>query len=258
MDDQLLEALGQRAARRREQVGALDERWLALAEGRLDEAESERARQEDPARWAAFAPLDEAAQERVHREVARALDGAAAGEGGAPVIALAPRRKARWARLAMVVAPLAAAAALVLVLRGPLGGTDGPPLPGYGLEVSGGLATVRGAEAPEPSRRFTPDSPVELLLRPQQAAQGPVAVRAWRRMPGQAWQAWDAPAQISAEGSARIAGSAAELLGTTPGVVGLRIVVGRPDELPGGPEAQGDGGDAWQRFDMELELIAPR
>lgn len=260
MDEQLLDALGVTAANRRAAVSAGDRRWQALAEGRADEAEVAAAETEDVDRWEAYRPFDEAAAEAVHRRVAEALGagGAAAATGG-NVISLADRRAGMWRRVAMVAIPLAAAAALVMMLR-PFGGPTLAPLPSYALEVAGAEALVRGAEDQPGPQVFTPESSLILVVRPATAATGTLALRAWQRHSGGAWHLWDPDVEWSADGAARIAGEATALLGAGPGLVDLRVVIGRKDELPSDPEAAATRADEaqWQRFDAQVRLdLAP-
>ncbi len=256
MDEQLLHALGAAAANQRAAVNTGDRRWQALADGRADEAEAAAAKAEDPERWETYRPFDEAATEAVHRRVAEALEARDAPSTGGKVISLADRRGGTWRRLAMVAVPLAAAAALVLMLR-PFGGPGQAPLPAYALEIAGAEALVRGADGAAGPQVFTPRSSLVLVLRPARAATGELALRAWRRHSGGAWESWDPDVEWSTDGAGRIAGDAATLLGASPGLVDLRVVIGRRDDLPSTPEAAtaapADGAQ-WQRFDARVEL----
>jgi hypothetical protein len=260
MDEQLLDALGVTAANRRAFASAEDRRWQALAEGRADAAEAAAAKAEDPERWDAYRPFDAAAAEAVHQRVAEALERRSVASPARNVISLADRRAGMWRRLAMVAVPLAAAAALVLMLR-PFDGPALAPLPSYALEIAGAEALVRGAESAPGPEVFTPQSSLVVVLRPASAAPGDLALRAWQRHSGGAWQIWEPKVEWSADGAARIAGSAGALLGETPGLVDLRVVVGRKGELPStaeAAEAPRSGEPTWQRVDARVLLESAR
>ncbi|MEZ4267154.1 MAG: hypothetical protein R3F39_12320 [Myxococcota bacterium] len=255
MDDQLLDELGAAAGNRRAAVSAADARWQALAEGRADAAESAAAKAEDPERWAAYQPLDAAAREAVHRRVAEALGPVATEASKDNVISLQARRESRWRRVAMIAVPLAAAAVLMLLMRPP-SVSEFPPVDSYSLEIGGGQALQRGPENRDVSRRFVPDSQLELVLRPATPVESPLALRAWRRQADGAWQLWEPAVEWSADGAARIVGNAGALLGTTPGRVELRVVVGRSEVLPDSAEAAGHESAGWRRFDAHVEMQA--
>ncbi|MBN1205934.1 MAG: hypothetical protein JXB05_13540 [Myxococcaceae bacterium] len=234
MSDKLLLELG-RVARERRQAEARDERWESLTEGTLSEAdrrELERLAQQEPAAgeaYEAFRPLEEAARERIAARLERELAAEPAREEPPParVIPLASRRRLRV--VAPAVAALAAAAAVLFVVF-PRGG---PPLPGYGLSFSSEQGVRSGAPEQEVPR-LGPGSLLELVLRPEQAVEGPVEVRAFLLRPGEA-RAWTPPMERSPEGAVRIRGPVEALLSVPPGEWTLAIAVGRPGTLPEEP-----------------------
>ncbi|MFP2907112.1 hypothetical protein ACLESD_19095 [Pyxidicoccus sp. 3LFB2] len=122
----------------------------------------------------------------------------------------------------------AAAAVLLLVLP-----REVPPLPGYTLSVSSEQAVRAGAPEPEVPR-LGPGSRLDVLLRPEQAVEGPVEVRAFLVRPGEA-RAWTPPLERSPEGAVRIHGPVEALLSLPPGEWTLAIAVGRPGTLPEAP-----------------------
>ena len=236
-DDPLLRSLAQ--VKREEQdaeMASLDERWDRLSAGELspeEEAElralaetSEDARQA----YEAFRPLGPEFQAQVVRavqaqnlapEARREVDATPEKSPGQrrPL----PRRASRWAGWSAV----AAAAALVLLLRAP---DTQAPLPGYAVELTGGVQEMRGDPA-SPPRTFPPGSPFDLVVRPQTAVSGPLEARYFLSRDG-ALQPWDAPGEITEEGVVRVAGTVGEEIAIPPGEWTLLIVVGRPGRLP--------------------------
>ncbi|MCY1023557.1 hypothetical protein [Pyxidicoccus sp. MSG2] len=248
MSDKLLLELG-RVARERQRAESRDERWESLTEGTLSEDERrelERLAAEDPSAaeaYEAFRPLDAAAREHIAARLERELAEVPALEAlppapeappsvrEAPPTRLAPpARGHRWRRLAPVLGAVAAAAA-VLLLALP---REAPPLPGYTLSVSSEQAVRAGAPEPEVPR-LGPGSRLDVLLRPEQAVDGPVEVRAFLLRPGEA-RAWTPPLERSPDGAVRIQGPVDALLSLAPGEWTLAIAVGRPGTLPEAPD----------------------
>ncbi len=240
-DDELLQAAGEAA---REGDPLQDERWDALPSGGLSEGDLAALRlladQSDSARSAfeALQPLDEAAREQI---VDGILAGLAAGAPAAPlpektpgdgarVIAF-PRRARRALGALAVAGSLAAAAALLLFL--PRGVSS---LPGYEASLVGEQAqrsSAPGAGVPQ----LGPGSRLELVLRPEVAVDGPVAVRSFLSC-GAEVRSWDAPAVIADGGSIRVTGGYDALFGDLPtGSCELVFAVGRPSALPSSLEA---------------------
>ncbi len=236
-NDPLLRRLAQ--AKKEEQDAEharLDERWDRLSAGELSPEEEAELRalaetsEEGRQAYEAFRPLGS----DFHAQVVRAVQGQSlAPEARREVDAVSekppglrrplPRRASRLAGWSA----LAAAAALVLLLRAP--GTQ-PPLPSYAMELSGGVQEMRGDPA-SPPRTFPPGSQLELVLRPQTAVSGPLAVRYFLGR-GNALQPWPAPGVITADGSVRVAGTVGREITIPPGEWTLWVVVGRPEKLP--------------------------
>ncbi|WP_164018023.1 hypothetical protein [Pyxidicoccus trucidator] len=234
MSDKLLLELG-RVARERQRAESRDERWESLTEGTLSEDERrelERLAAEDPSAaeaYEALRPLDAAAREGIATRLERELAAEPAREAAPPARSAPPAPRSRWRRLAPAVAALAAAAA-VLLLALP---REAPPLPGYTLSVSSEQAVRAGATEPEVPR-LGPGSRLDVLLRPEQAVEGPVEVRAFLLRSGEA-RAWSPLLERSPEGAVRIRGPVEALLPLPPGEWTLAIAVGRPGTLPEAP-----------------------
>jgi hypothetical protein len=126
-------------------------------------------------------------------------------------------------------APLAAAAALALVLLRP---SAAPELPEYRLDASSGERTLRSADpAPVAVPRYGPGSRIELVLRPSTAVRGPVAARAFLLQGGEV-KPWPVAVEVAPEGAVRIAGPVEALLPRVSGELEILLAVGRPDALP--------------------------
>jgi hypothetical protein len=168
------------------------------------------------------------------------------------VVALAPRRRARW--LAGLGSLAAAAAVAVVLLRG--GGEPALDLPAYAL-VRGGDATSRSHDAPPSAAplRLRADSPVDLVLAPATPVAGPVDVRLVASHEGVSrWISGDAT--VSSDGVVRLRGQAA--WGLTPGRWQLAVIIGRPDRLPADLaawERAAAGAPDWQVVSLELEVV---
>jgi hypothetical protein len=127
-----------------------------------------------------------------------------------------------------LVLPLAGAAALLVLVpraRRP----PGAPLPAYALEVSGGIAEVRGAEPTRGPLLLESGARVELRLRPQHPIDGAVGARLFWRA-GRDLRRWPVRAEMSPEGVLRVIAPAESPFG--PGDGELIAVVARPDILP--------------------------
>jgi hypothetical protein len=206
-NDDLLRALGRLSARQAED----DERPLP-AELAGPPTAATRQHLADQA-LAALAPTTPAPIAVAHRRPARE----APGEGWFQ------RLVAR--RTLLLATPALGAAALGLLF---LRGGDSGPLPAYTMQLSGGVASVRG-DAPETGARpleLAEGSRVELRLRPERPIDaGGVAVQLfWTR--GTSQLRWFATTEISPQGAVRIVGSAPRPFG--PGEGELVVTVGRP------------------------------
>lgn len=223
-DDELLALLGERERTERSRATA----WETVARGEASPEAASRLADEDGAAMAkAAAPFDDAAVDRI---VGR-IDAVRAGRtplevAPAPVAQLADARTRRTRRLAAIMAPLAAAAVIVLALRGGLAPSEPQgDLPSYALSVGGGTAVARGAAMP--TERLTLggslDQTFDVVARPATATSRAPVARAF------AWKA-GAPArplgsevsiEVAPSGSVRVRGTANALDGATE----LRVVI---------------------------------
>lgn len=157
----------------------------------LLEALGELAREAPPDLRAATDPID---ADRVDRFTRAARS--AAGATGAPPPRekmqppARPARRGVLVRVAFGLAPLAAAAAVVLALRAGRGGGP-PPLEGYAVEAVSGDALARGEARPGARDVLVlgvrDDAPVVVVLRPEAAgSDAPLDVRAFSERAGEA------------------------------------------------------------------------
>lgn len=210
--------------------GLLDERWDRLSSGELSpEEEAElRGLAETSAvareAYEAFRPLGPDFQAGVVQAIRNQRLAAEAGPAAQPVPKLLPfaaraGRAARWSGAAAV----AAAAVLVLLLRPP------PPLPGYSLEVRGGVSAMRGE--PQQIPALAPGDPFEALLRPLTAALRAQRLEARSFVSrGQDLRHLEFESQPDPGGAVKIEGTVPFDL--QPGTWTLWAVVGRRGELP--------------------------
>lgn len=248
-DDMWLRDLA-RVAKEEEDAGQarLDERWDRLSAGELSPGEEAELRalaaasEEGREAYEAFRPLGPEFQAGVVRALQAQIPQLPAGspaESRATPSAVPenaavekPARvlpfRGRAARLGGWLAAAAAVAATLFLLRAP---ATLPPLPGYGPpELSGGVQEMRGEE--EGSRTFSAGSPFEVILRPETAVPGEVAVRFFLAR-GAELSPWPVPgAAISPDGVVSIAGTLGHEIQIPPGDWTLRAVVGRPGKLP--------------------------
>lgn len=240
-----------------------DPRWLALAEGTLDaEGEAElvaaaRAAGMDEDAIAAFRPRGGGEDERLAEVALGALRGGEkargekagegekekAGEGarekgggekaggaaretaGGPSNVVAFRR--RWQ--AGVVAAVALAAGVALFL----GQGGGPELPGYSMQIEGGVKDVRLAPSVEVGvPEIVAESRVVISLRPAQRVVSSVGARGF--LVGEAGAIdWNPRVEVSEGGAVRIAGVGRELFrGVPAGNWQVVVAVGDPAKLP--------------------------
>ena len=266
-ENDLLARLGRLAAEE-EQVAPDDEELELLCAGRLPDErvralEARAAREPDFARrLEAYRPLAVAARVRIADALAREVRAGsrvAADDGRAPANAtvnpgrdeagVTPLRPAHRARVwAAVAGGLAAAAALVLLIRGPVqyGAQKTIPLPAYAMDARGGEQDVRGAPDRTPAAlRLAPDSRVELVLRPATSVARPITIAAFivprEAAPGgtaqrQGPEPLRLPFETSEKGTARLAGRAADLFGARRGRWQLRLIVEVAPGTPGAAE----------------------
>lgn len=211
-----------------------DPRWDALAEGTASDDDVralEALAVADPELAdapSAFAPLSEGERARFADAILATLasDAARAAEAPPPssrraaVIPLPVAHPPRAGRLLYAVAALAVAAGVgLVVLRG---GSPGPALPAYAMEVSGDQG-VRGE--PGTALALGPGARVLLSLRPEGAIPGDLTARAYVVQGGVALPL-DGAAEVSDEGAVRVA--ARLPAGLALGAAELVVLVGRP------------------------------
>jgi hypothetical protein len=268
-DDELLEALAE-VARGERAVELEDARWDALAADELsaeDRAALETWGDEDELAalaFEAFRPVDEGRKAAFVDAMLAELGSTATDATpdvqsaqpepvrttGAKII---PFRRSFLGRGLLIGAPLALAAALAVFLLRPGAAV---PVPGYSLEVTGGLHTVRGDEVPKGPPTVGPGVRLELVLSPDTRVTGPVAARGFLVRDGEA-RPWALTPEITEAGAIRLAGDAAAL-GLTDVPAGhwtAIIAVGRPDALPKTAPIADPADDAgWRRLVTPLEL----
>lgn len=163
------------------------------------------------------------------------------------VVPFQPRRRtALW----MGVAVIAAAAAVVVFTLRP----QGPALPTYAAEVSGGQMVVRGDGAAEVPT-LGPDDRLSVVLTPAVPVEGEVEVTGFVIEADGATRAWSPNATVSPDGAVVIDGTGRALglvrAGAKPGLVTLRVAVGRAGASPDSAEAA-LGKGPWQTFDLRV------
>jgi hypothetical protein len=201
-DDDLLMALGG--------LMSDQEAEAERAQAAIDEGDAEALGPEGPRLVEALRPLDET-------ELAHLQTAVRAKKPTAKVLRFPARR---WA---WVAAGLAAAAALVFLLR------PAPPTPAYELVVrSAGAQDVRG-EVPEGSLTFRPGTRFDFVLRPSEAVTGVPRVQAFRTREGER-QTWDAPVERDPKGAIRVTGTVGDGLPFEPGEWTLEFMVGEPPQ----------------------------
>ncbi|MCY1056508.1 hypothetical protein [Nannocystis sp. SCPEA4] len=223
---------------------------LLNALGRLEREQRAAAaqRDDDPL----VRPLAADERETLLNGVLGRLQTPASAAPPSDVVALAPRRRARW--LAGLGSLAAAAVVAIVLLRG--GGEPALDVPAYAL-IRGGDATSRSHDAPPSPAplRLRADSPVDLVLAPATPVAGPVDVRLVASQDGASW--WiSGDATVSSDGVVRLRGQAA--WGLTPGRWQLAVLIGRPDRLPADLaawERAAAGAPEWQVVSLELEVV---
>jgi hypothetical protein len=201
----------------------LDEHWDRLSRGELSPEEDAELRalaetsEEAHAAYEAFRPLGP----EFHASVVQAIR----KQSSTPPAKLLPFRRRHLAGWSAIAA-LATAASVVMLLR-PLA-----PLPGYSLEISGGVSASRGEE-PNPAEVpvLAPGDPFTVVARPAtEVSRGSklealcVLLRDRELVPLQV------RSEIDPGGSVRMEGSLGR--DVPPGTWTLWAVVGRPGKLP--------------------------
>jgi hypothetical protein len=183
-------------------------------------------------------PLDES-------ELDAILDAAAPRVGAqtpAKVVALDPARAARaasakrWAMVAGIAGPLAAAAIAVLVAKPMMTGSNetGSGVPPYDLVVEGGDRETRGAaeEAARPVVHLTRTGRLLLVARPRVPGAGEVAAKAMIERPDGSLVPWQVESRASSEGAVRIDARGAAIEALPAGASRVVVFVGAPSSLP--------------------------
>ena len=187
-----------------------------------------------------------------------------------PTVSLDRRRRRSVPRfMALIVGPLAAAVALVMVVRS-FSGDGGAALPDYGISARGGIKEMRGAvpDAPPlagtvaPIQRLRPESRLVVMAKPAGAVEGPVAIRAFAVQATRADEVWP-QVQMTASGEVEIRAPVAEVFGTRTGQWDLVVLIGRAETLrKAGPTdaLAGQSSPArgnWRRLSVPLQLETP-
>ena len=208
---------------REEELRRLDERWDRLSRGELSPEEDAELRalaetsEEARAAYEAFRPLGPG----FHASVVRAVR-----KQGLPSPAkLLPFRRRSLIGWSAAAAAVAAAASVILLLR-PLA-----PLPGYSLEVTGGVRAWRGEE-PTEALALAPGDRFQVIVRPQTAVSDAPRLEALCVLTRSGeLRVLEARSEIDpAGGAVKMEGSLDR--GVPPGRWTLWAVVGRPGKLP--------------------------
>ncbi len=241
MTDDLLRQVGKVAAEQlKEEADRHDDRFEQLAAGTLpseERAALERlasSSEEAKRALALFRPADEAFRKRIHSAVEPLLPSSAK-----QTPAQRRRRPARspyrlWT-LGMTAALVSAAAAVVVFVLLPAG----TPLPSYSMALDGAVKEMRDAQGASASKtgvpRFHPDSPLQIVLRPQTNVAAEVDALVFVQQDTTLNQL-SPERQRSAKGSFRFWGAVDSAWHLPPGPSVLWFVVGPAGELP--PPAQ--------------------
>jgi hypothetical protein len=212
------------------------------------------ARAEDRAEEAALGELgtagalDEAARDRI---------AAAISETPTGVVSLEGRRRAKRRWVTWLAVPLAAAAAVLLVVfpRPP----EAAMLPGYELVATGGVREVRGVEEELPSRlqRLGPRSVLDVKLRPATTVEGTVLVAAFA-VQGDRVEPVSPAIVVAESGAVSVRAEAGAVFGDRRGRWDLRILLIRPQlamKLPKLAAGGAGSGRGWQRLTVPIELV---
>jgi len=237
-DDPLLRALGRVAA----EQSAERERWETSAGSGVPDAgaDAELAKR-------LFAPASEESMDRLAAKVTASLARPVVPAG---VVSLRSR-PLRWA--GFVAAPLAAAAAIALLVGRPAG-----DLPGYSVSVSGGLRAERGADVRAPSDPVIVASGSELVLvaRPSAASSRSVHVATFV-VDSSGATAVPSTSEASDKGAVRVKVLGADLAKAagTRDSLDLVLVLDRSSEDDGRALLAGDGSTGeWTRFKVPVRI----
>lgn len=242
-----------------------DELLSALGKLRREELASDPA-QGDPVH-AADPTLTTTERNRVLDAVFTQLGAADASapvpQGSAPAEAkvLSP---ARWRSAALLGAVLAIAAAVVLVLARPGGGTrydEGAALPSFSItRLEGGASAVRSDPGTRPLQLRSPHDAIDLVITPSTRVHDELGVVVVARPTEGAPRLATITKQVerSADGAIRIKGPLDQFIALDPGAWKLEWLVGRvgaePTTLAAVDDAKAAG--AWRRVTMEAIIAS--
>jgi hypothetical protein len=166
---------------------------------------------------------------RAQIELFRPMTGASRADAAlASFLGPPPKRRARPVLrfLAYAAPALAAAAALVLVVRGHAPGD----LPAYNARIPSADVRERGAGAdPVDAVQSGPD--FEMIVSPDRPTRGAVMARAYVGRGG-ALEAWRGSVEISSDGAVRLRGATAVVFGAEAGDRDVLVAIGDADALP--------------------------
>lgn len=151
--------------------------------------------------------------------------------------AAAPRWWQRW-RVGPALPGLVAAVAAVALWLGTL---DSDPLPGYNIQLRGGM-DVRGTAAAAGPLTLIDETLLEIVLTPAIAVDGTIAMRLYAQA-GDLIEPVDAKVQITDKGVASIEGLVGTDIVVPPATDRLLVAVGRAGKLPPGVALARELGD---------------
>ncbi|HVR64952.1 MAG TPA: hypothetical protein VMU50_23810 [Polyangia bacterium] len=181
------------------------------------------------------------------------------------VVSMVGRRRGSRGCRAAALAPLALAAAVMLVVRSFSGERLGP-VPEYEISASGGIKELRGGDTPsseaagtlaEP-QRLAPQSQLVAIGRPKIAVEGPMAVRAFVVQGAKVEEVWP-QLQIAASGAVEVRAPVAAVFGDRTGHWELVVLVGRAAALRRAEPAAalaGPSDGTWRRLVVPLDFEA--
>lgn len=164
---------------------------------------------------ALFRPIDAGAERRIADAILK------------PRLAEVRPLRPAWVRWSPLVAAAAAAAVFFVWPRG----RDALPL--YTFEISGNVAQLRadGPQVVEARAKLHKEATLEIVLRPETKAAGPIAVRAALVRDGKA-SPWSPPVDVSEDGAVRIVGPVKALFPDLDRPWEIVIAIGPEGELP--------------------------
>lgn len=237
-EERLLRELADAVRRRAEgRPDWLDDRWERLAAGTLPpeertELEALAERSEEARRlWELCQPLSSEVRGRILERI----------KGQEQGKAMEPSRRFPGGVWWWAPAAVAAAVAAVIVLWP---GRAAAPLPGYSVELAGGVQVQRSPDLPPPMPVFEAGTRFELTLRPETRVEGRLEVRGYLA-PGDPPDRFDLEPWLAREvspgrGAVTIDGIVGEDIELRPGDWRLWLVVARPGAMPEIDELEAD------------------